>query len=63
MNKINQMLQDMLERIILEGTDPLSEVEITENEINSMLEWAGLTLLAFESHMLQALLYYMRWYK
>ncbi|KPJ89064.1 MAG: hypothetical protein AMS17_03380 [Spirochaetes bacterium DG_61] len=36
--KINQMLQDMLERIILEGTDPLSEVEITENEINSMLE-------------------------
>ena len=36
--KINQKLEDMLERILLEGSDPASELEKTEKEINSLLE-------------------------
>jgi len=36
--KINQLLQDMLERIILEGSDPLLELQKTEKAINSALE-------------------------
>jgi len=36
--KINQMLSDMLQRIILNESDPITELENTEREINRMLE-------------------------
>ena len=36
--KINQTLIDMFERIIYEGSDPVIELETTENTINQMLE-------------------------
>ena len=37
--KINQALKDLLERIILEGSEVIIELEETEKEINQMLGW------------------------
>jgi sn-glycerol 3-phosphate transport system substrate-binding protein len=36
--KINQTLIDMLEKILMEGADPIVELKQTEDEINRMLE-------------------------
>ena len=36
--KINQTLIDMLEKILMEGADPIVELKKTEDEINRMLE-------------------------
>jgi len=36
--KINRLIQNMFERIILQGADISAELQKTENEINSMLK-------------------------
>jgi sn-glycerol 3-phosphate transport system substrate-binding protein len=36
--KVNQEIRDMLQRIILQGADPMGELVETEKKINAMLE-------------------------
>jgi hypothetical protein len=35
---MNELMRDMLQRVILNGADPAEELARTEKEINAMLE-------------------------